>query len=51
MTDVALESFSLLHPDRKEMVTILLELMLRGVLVKEDILTSSKLRSDHGGSE
>jgi len=38
MTDVALESLSLLHPDRKEMVTILFELLLRRVLVEEDII-------------
>jgi len=38
MTDVALESLSLLHPDRKEMVTILFELLLRRILVEEDII-------------
>ena len=35
MTDVALESFSLLHPDRKEMFAILLELLPRSVLVED----------------
>ena len=37
MIDVALESFSLLPLDRKEMVVILLELLPRGVLVTEGI--------------
>ena len=42
MANVALESFSLLNPDRKEMATILLELMLHSVLVEEDIINLLK---------
>ena len=38
MTDIALESFFLLHPDCKEIVAILLELLSRGVLVEEGII-------------
>jgi len=37
MINVALKSFSLLHPDRKEMIVILLELLPQGVLVEEGI--------------
>jgi len=35
ITDVALQSFSLLHLDHKEMVVVLLKLLSRGILVEE----------------
>jgi len=37
ITDVALEGLSLLHFDGEEVVVVLLKLLLRGILVEEDV--------------